>query len=1015
MRASSSKQGADNNHSVRGHLLTLHQRLQHALGLGSGYHEGAGRKWNFTDFDKQRLAIRSIDSYLDFLSSEMLKHHFVKDSIPNMFDALGSILESKSESVLILASAVAVKIVCDLPSFMVASHAPDLVLPLSSLLFYHQSQVSLSSATALNVILSNLSSKRENEVWDIFKQRNLIAEILQILKGFSTGDISNERFEKMASLLSKILQKWPPSRLYVYTDTKLLDLLDTLTVSPKASMQSSLLQIYSAIALCRNGAMKVLENGDSLLKMMVDNMDLSKPDSIQMEAFNLAQCLMMSEQECSTVIKICGEPVVEAILAGMARMRKLYPSLKEQKKQMPILVKTCSLALITRWAGEHHHYFWKAGICEVLLRLFMDNFNKDYHSFQSLPLREKIGIIQSNEALQTNFCLPLRPYVWDILGHLATNSDEGCNPVMHGHEACLKTLVLCACLGFVDSMSVTYQTSEDSCAHEPVSRAVLMMVFSPWKYLAKQTRYILSEVLASNLKHNVNHLLNILRTRSSGNEVVMPSNLQVLISLTSLTCYSGLRGYKKHIIKDKGVKTLLTFISWWVLNPLHVRRSHLSPHTHDPFRVRACCWGHSADWEGEEMLLLLGLWCLAELVGQSGSYVALPKYLKGANGAQFVEELQHICCESSSPGSRWYAAYILRCFGLWGFPNKFGQRIRKALDNKDLMPDLELTHWCHSSFHVHGVILSVRCPSLLPSKQLATEKPHFGSFSKWDVETCERSMKKVRLSAHADHQILTKLLEYVYSGYFQSGKDLFKKLKSYANYCNLDPLQKLLDGIRPKWGDTLPKFDLTRALGRDGYEFSDIILEANAPNLTGWRCSVCCSLAPHYHLHKVILCSSCNYFHSLFRSGMQESHLQTLKVSMSWETLVKLVNWFYSGELTRPISGCVWDSLDFEKKLEEVRPYVELYWLADYWLIDGDLREDCYSAIVSSLDSCRELSTKIMQIAADLSEQKLVKVAVEYAAPSYHLIRNSGELDALDGDLVEMIRAASVRLFQEKS
>ncbi|CAH9087184.1 unnamed protein product [Cuscuta europaea] len=58
---------------------------------------------------------------------------------------------------------------------------------------------------------------------------------------------------------------------------------------------------------------------------------------------------------------------------------------------------------------------------------------------------------------------------------------------------------------------------------------------------------------------------------------------------------------------------------------------------------------------------------------------------------------------------------------------------------------------------------------------------------------------------------------------------------------------------------------------------------------------------------------------------MQESYLQTLKVSMSWESLVKLVNWFYSGELTRPISGCLWDSLDVEKKLEEVRSYVELY------------------------------------------------------------------------------------------
>lgn len=129
---------------------------------------------------------------------------------------------------------------------------------------------------------------------------------------------------------------------------------------------------------------------------------------------------------------------------------------------------------------------------------------------------------------------------------------------------------------------------------------------------------------------------------------------------------------------------------------------------------------------------------------------------------------------------------------------------------------------------------------------------------------------------------------------------------------------------------------------------------------------------------------------------------------------MKLVNWFYSGELPGPMSGCLWDSLDTDAKLEEVRPYVELCWLTDFWLISNGLHEDCFGAVLSCLDSCQDLSIKIMQIAAEHSQWKLVGVATEYAAPLYHLKRSSGELDALDENLVEMIRAASVRLSQEK-
>lgn len=368
------------------------------------------------------------------------------------------------------------------------------------------------------------------------------------------------------------------------------------------------------------------------------------------------------------------------------------------------------------------------------------------------------------------------------------------------------------------------QIGQVSCALESVSRAVLIMIYSPWKYLAYQTRFIISEVLASNSKDYVECLLNTLRTTSSGDRVGVPSNLKIVISLMNLACYSGLPKYRKHVIEHQGVAILLTFIRWWILNPLHIKRKYLAPHMGNQFYVRDCCWGHSADWEGEEILLLLGLWCLAELVWHSGSSedrVVLSNYLVGVNEAQFVEELQQICYKMSSPGSRWYAAYILWNLGFYGFPNKFGQRIQKAL-NEDQNSDLELILASQESIYVHGVILSVRCPSLLPSREQLKEKASFGSFSKQDVETHERSINKVRLSAQVDHQTLAKLLEYVYSGYFKAGEDLVKRLKVYAKHCNLRPLLHMLDRRTPKWGNPLPRFDLTYALESAGYHFSYI-------------------------------------------------------------------------------------------------------------------------------------------------------------------------------------------------
>ncbi|PHT94460.1 hypothetical protein T459_02342 [Capsicum annuum] len=47
------------------------------------------------------------------------------------------------------------------------------------------------------------------------------------------------------------------------------------------------------------------------------------------------------------------------------------------------------------------------------------------------------------------------------------------------------------------------------------------------------------------------------------------------------------------------------------------------------------------------------------------------------------------------------------------------------------------------------------------------------------------------------------------------------------------------------------------------------------------------------------------------------SHSLTIEVPVCWDSLVKLVSWFYSGELPRPISGYLWDNPNKKEKLHE--------------------------------------------------------------------------------------------------
>lgn len=134
-------------------------------------------------------------------------------------------------------------------------------------------------------------------------------------------------------------------------------------------------------------------------------------------------------------------------------------------------------------------------------------------------------------------------------------------------------------------------------------------------------------------------------------------------------------------------------------------------------------------------------------------------------------------------------------------------------------------------------------------------------------------------------------------------------------------------------------------------------------------------------------------------------------MDLGWEALVRLVNWFYSGKLRpKPKYGCLWHNLNEKEKLDEVIPYVELYCLSDSWLLE-ELHKECSRVIGSCLDSVK-MAIKIIQIGADCFQWDLVELAAKFIAPSYHHLRNSGELLQLDEQLVDIVRVASVRLTQ---
>lgn len=136
----------------------------------------------------------------------------------------------------------------------------------------------------------------------------------------------------------------------------------------------------------------------------------------------------------------CCESLVRATINAMSSC--IEHSGKLSKDRISLLIKACHMATITRWAGEHHVYFWKYRTHRVMLDLLLNNYYKKYELEHHLSIAEQITIAQ--DGLNASHLLVLRPYIWDIVGGLASHGTDDLIPTAEGDKFLVNMLITCA-------------------------------------------------------------------------------------------------------------------------------------------------------------------------------------------------------------------------------------------------------------------------------------------------------------------------------------------------------------------------------------------------------------------------------------------------------------------------------------------------------------------------------------------------------------------------------------------
>ncbi|TVU08535.1 hypothetical protein EJB05_41943, partial [Eragrostis curvula] len=664
-----------------------------------------------------------------------------------------------------------------------------------------------------------------------------------------------------------------------------------------------------------------------------------------------------------------------------------------------------------------------AKICD-----FMGRSHPSISRIEALKLCQVL--LRSSKArnlLMTTHCQPIVQGITDAM----INDDksvvtEGCRTALlvlrysGNHHKCFWSNaideVLCKIIaGSSLATDFTHKSSHIKLSideQEPILRAVLMMHLSPSQYIFSEASSKFIEVILPLGDDYLNNLFSSLESNVTRNFTKSFDSVKIMTKLMNLACLVMVQP-NHSLNKRNAVDVLSTIIKECLHNNLYITRSNVVSHLQFCFDGSSCCY-IDEEWEGENIALFYALMVLYNLLRRASFFCIRCKRNLDAGivchecreyyAEGLIRVLEHALRQNLSPGPKSYIAHILSLFGLCGFPSKLGGKMRSALCDNELV-DLELLLANGESLNAHASILSARCPKLLPSARFLVED------EKLVDEQARRSLYQVRISDRVDSHALKKILEYVYSNFVTVGDEIVKPVKTLAKYCCLKSLQEMLQKEQPRWNSDCPRYDLTAALEPAEHSFSDIILEARSNGEMECHHGSCQLLTPHFHSHKNILSISCVYLRALFQSGMHESFAEVIKVPLGWEALDKLVRWFYSGEIPRISVDCRWKNMSAEEQLSHLIPYAELSSLAEFWLLDG-VKEESLQVVTSCLNSSTKASIEFISFAANLGQWELVETAIGSVAHLYPKLRDSGQLEQLDEDLDNMLRAEYVRYSQ---
>ncbi|KAL2621533.1 hypothetical protein R1flu_001738 [Riccia fluitans] len=1039
-------------------MLQVLQRLQSSLQLGLKLtsSDKTGRKrWCNTDAEVQLQALRAISAFVSALASYPGRPHSLQIPLEDSVATLENLLRAKMETVYSKAADVTAALVDVMGDGLLAYGGRRLVGPLTDRLKNSKLTIAVPAATALHGILLKIKfgahiKASDDSTWKALQD----ADVLEVISHSVQED--EEVSAKDATLLklgAVILERWPESRYRLGRSSSFRTSLLLRCKSRNDLVAQGALRTVSALALCGSVASLMLDDADRLWSTVASCLRPTTDRKTQLEAFRI----LTSLSRASSFGASFTGPHVAAIAAGCVRALELGDGKWYPEVGSLIAEAAHATSSILSWPGSHHSSFLYSGVEGLLLATLSgarDKENKRSDPHQEDQLAESVVNQNVDRRGHPKKLNPrIRPLLWETLGWLGAHqhSADAEPPFPQTKPGQLNSRLLkLACTSFLKALCKRGQSpvlsevkstqhvgadhdgsflEEQACSAAEVvqnSKAVLLLLCSPSPAVSARTKVYLEDALSS---YGWDWLPSLAKTTALG--VSRTDQLQLLTNLLAVACLSWIEDCRDELLKFGVLESVLGIVRGQTETMDQVKTERLSAMGASVHSVgsRACCFD-AISWGGNDSVLFAALWALPKLLQCSGwvkkiresvSDEILEKYNE-SEGGDFVYIMWKLAGDRSrAAGVRWWSVCSLACFGIFGFPSNMGRDLKRSLDESSLA-DLIFILNDGTRLPAHGIVLSVRCESLVPAKvggssrRLHESSPQYSESQQTEGLDAEQSdsaltsiPSEVHVSPRLTYRVFSTLLDYIYAGIVCIPSALVAEIKVVAKRCRLEPLVSLLQGRSPAWGQRSAPCDLEPALGEKGDSLADVLLLA-VKSQDGVRREGAASEASDYlRAHRFILSARCQYFQALFRSGMRDSTGKVIEIQASKSSILELLRYLYSGAMTSRGTTCAWMNLELEAQLEYLRSLLELVDLTGQWLLD-DLQQSTCALIGTCLKSNILLCPPVMSLAAAGQLWIIVELCTAYMAPAYMELRDSGSLDGLNEDLSEFVREAHVKL-----